>query len=187
MGKSLILDQVDIILADDNEHMRSLVRAMLMAFGCKKVREAHDGAEALQLMQARMCDILVTDWAMTPLDGLDLTRMLRNSGDSPNPFLPIIMISAFAERRKVFQARDAGVNEFLVKPLSAKALYSRLVAVIDKPRGFVRTKHFFGPDRRRRKDEYIGDDKRGKTPAEEQPAMDSPMSQAEINALFNPK
>ncbi|MBF0392614.1 MAG: response regulator [Alphaproteobacteria bacterium] len=187
MGKALILDQVDIILADDNEHMRSLVRAMLMAFGCKKIREARDGAEVLELMQERVCDILVTDWVMSPLDGVELTRMLRNSGDSPNPFVPIIMISAFAERRKVFQARDSGINEFLVKPLSAKALYSRLVAVIDKPRNFVRTKRFFGPDRRRRKDEFMGDDKRGKTQGADQPAMDTPMSQAEINSLFNPK
>ncbi|MEO5338554.1 MAG: response regulator [Magnetospirillum sp. WYHS-4] len=186
MAKGPILDNVDVVLADDNEHMRSLIKSMLMAFGCKKVRDARDGTEALEHMNHRMCDILITNWNMQPLDGLELVRLLRKSDDSPNPFVPIIMITAFAERRRVFTARDAGINEFLVKPLSAKSLWSRLVAVIEKPRDFVRTKHFFGPDRRRRNDEFSGEDRRGKTPAE-QPAMDSAMSQAEINALFNPQ
>ena len=86
---------------------------------------------------------------MEPLDGLDFVRLVRTAKDSPNPYVPIIMLSGYTEYRRVTEARDAGINEFLAKPISARALYLRFASIIDNPRPFIRTKSYFGPDRRR--------------------------------------
>ncbi|MBY0432106.1 MAG: response regulator [Rhodospirillales bacterium] len=188
MGQAITLDRLNILVVDDNDHMRSLIRLILQSFCCNQIREASDGADALREMQAVVPDILVTNWNMAPLDGVELTRHIRNSPDSPNPFMPIIMVTAYAELYRVFAARDAGVTEFLVKPLSAKALYSRVQAVILRPRPFVRTKQFFGPDRRRHGEKpFIGKDRRGKDAPKPPPRpRDTVLEQDEINELFNP-
>ncbi len=86
---------------------------------------------------------------MEPLDGLDFVRLVRTAKDSANPYVPIIMLTGYTEYRRVVEARDAGVNEFLAKPISARALYQRFASIIDNPRSFIKTKNYFGPDRRR--------------------------------------
>ena len=96
-----------------------------------------------------MADVLIVDWHMQPLDGLDFVRLVRTASDSPNPYVPIIMLTGYTEYARVVEARDAGINEFLAKPISAKSLYLRFAAIIDNPRPFIRTKKYFGPDRRR--------------------------------------
>jgi DNA-binding response OmpR family regulator len=106
-------------------------------------------------------DIVITDWAMPIFDGIELTQMIRQPGASANPFVPIIMLTGHSEKRRVVAARDAGVTEFLVKPLSARALYERIVNVVVNPRPFVRTKTYFGPDRRRNLNpSYVGPERR---------------------------
>ncbi len=92
---------------------------------------------------------MITDWAMPIFDGIELTRMIRQPETSTNPYVPIIMVTGHAERRRVTEARDAGVTEFLVKPISAKALYQRIVSVVMLPRPFIKTSTYFGPCRRR--------------------------------------
>jgi CheY-like chemotaxis protein len=124
---------------------------------------------------------------MAPMDGLALTRFLRTSPASPDPFLPIIMITGFADRERVHAARDAGVTEFLVKPISAAALFSRIYSIIANPRPFVRIGGYFGPDRRRRVDTFGIDERRQRnqpSPADRALAR-QPLSQTEINILFN--
>lgn len=88
---------------------------------------------------------------MKPMDGISFTRIVRNDPASPNPYVPVILMTGFSEKRRVLQARDAGVTEFLVKPFNAHDLYKRIVQVIERPRQFVRAEDFFGPDRRRKK------------------------------------
>jgi DNA-binding response OmpR family regulator len=78
--------------------------------------------------------------------------MVRNAPDSRNPYLPIIMMTGHSERYRVMEARDAGVTEFVAKPLTAKSVLERIQAVIYRPRPFVRTADYFGPDRRRKDD-----------------------------------
>src|SRR5690606_14043240 len=93
-------------------------------------------------------DIVIADWMMKPMDGISFARMVRNDPRSPNAYVPIILMTGFSERRRVLQARDAGVTEFLVKPFNARDLYKRIAQVIERPRQFVRSEDFFGPDRR---------------------------------------
>jgi DNA-binding response OmpR family regulator len=98
---------------------------------------------------------------MDGMNGLDFARQVRTSPQSPNPFLPIIMLTGHTHIDHVRLARDAGVNEFLAKPVSVKAIFTRLVSVIEHPRPFVRTKAYFGPCRRRRAtEEYRGPERR---------------------------
>lgn len=146
------LSSLRVLVVDDNPHMRSIVTAVLKGIGARKVHECADGAEALDALRQWSADVAIVDYHMSPIDGIELTRLVRNAADSPNPYLPIIMLTGYAERSLVMEARDAGVNEFIAKPLSARALVDRLSAVIYKPRPFVRTATYFGPDRRRRQD-----------------------------------
>ena len=98
---------------------------------------------------------------MDPEDGIALVKWLRSRTDSPDKYIPIIMLTGYSERNRVLEARDSGVTEFLAKPVSTKAIYSRLVAIVDNPRPFIRTESYFGPDRRRRDDDrYKGPQRR---------------------------
>ena len=141
-----------ILLVDDNHHMRVLLTEILRAIGVRQVFEANDGAEALQIMRTHQIDIIMSDLAMQPLDGIDFVRLLRNSPDSPNPMAPVIMITGHSTQRRVQEARDVGVNEFLSKPVTARGVLERIAQVVDNPRPYVRTANYFGPDRRRKAD-----------------------------------
>ncbi|MGB0682993.1 MAG: response regulator [Magnetovibrionaceae bacterium] len=193
------LERLNFLIVDDNRHMRALVKTILHALGCKNVVEASDGADAFKELKHFAADIIICDWNMDPLDGIDFTRLVRTGADSPNPFVPIIMLTGHTEMNKVTEARDAGVHEFLAKPIAARGLYARIKAIIEKPRAFVRSKTYFGPDRRRKDSpQYNGPDRRtagddagmaggtggGMGQAEQQD--DGPnLSQDEIEALLN--
>lgn len=156
---------LNILLVDDNHHMRALLIELLRALGVVHIHEAGDGAEALQVMRGHDIDIVMTDLAMEPLDGLDFVRLLRQSPDSPNQMCPVIMITGHSTLRRVAEARDAGVNEFLAKPITARGVIDRLTRVIDGNRPFVSAPDYFGPDRRRRADpKYTGPWRRAEDP-----------------------
>ena len=143
------LESVHVLLVDDNQHMRAITSAILQSAGIRKVREAHDGAAALEALRDHPVDLAIVDFNMFPLDGVEFTRLVRNSPDSANPYLPIIMMTGHSEKSRVVEARDAGVTEFVVKPITAKAIIDRINAVIFRPRPFIKTDDYFGPDRRR--------------------------------------
>ena len=142
------LGELKLLLVDDNQHMRAIVSTILKGVGVRDVREACDGAEGLQALREWPADIAIVDFRMTPLDGVEFTRLVRNSPDSANPYLPIIMMTGFADRPRVVEARDAGVTELVVKPITARSIIDRLNAVVFRPRPFVKTHDYFGPRRR---------------------------------------
>jgi len=145
------------LIVEDNAHMRSLLRALLNAIGIKDIAEATHGGTALEILRERKCDLVLTDLAMKPVDGLEFTRQVRNSERSLNPFVPIIMITGHTEKHRVEAARDAGVTEFLAKPITAANLFARIAEIVERPRAFVRCDSYFGPDRRRRTiEDYAG-------------------------------
>lgn len=157
----LDLSRLKILVVDDSKFMRAIVVNVLNALNCKDVVTATDGADAFDRMQSYSPDIIITNWFMSPLDGIEFTRMLRAKTDEPEEMTPVIMLTAFTESFRVGQARDAGVNEFLAKPISAKVLYSRLVSVVMYSQSFVRAPNYTGPCRRRHSSEdYIGPRKR---------------------------
>ncbi len=164
------LSALRVLLVDDNKNMRAIVEAVLKSLGVRHMKHCRDGSEALDALRDFQADLAIVDFQMFPMDGVEFTRLVRQSPDSRNPYLPIIMCTGHAEEARVHEARDAGVTEFLVKPITAGSVISRVNAVIYKPRPFVRTEDYFGPDRRRRADPGFtgpwrrsGDDKREPT------------------------
>ncbi|MBT5048530.1 MAG: response regulator [Rhodospirillaceae bacterium] len=144
-----VLENLNVMVIDDNKHMRSLICEILQALGIRNFCTAGDAASAFKELKHFQADIIIVDWHMEPLDGIDFVKLVRTAKDSANPYVPIVMLTGFTEYRRVVEARDAGVNEFLAKPISAKAVYQRFASIIDNPRSFIRTKKYFGPDRRR--------------------------------------
>ena len=154
-------NRLRFLIIDDNAHMRLILRTLLHGFGTREVYETEDGAAGLEAFTHNSPDIVITDWAMPIFDGLELTQMIRQPGANSNPYVPIIMLTGHSEKKHVIACRDAGITEFLTKPISAKALYQRILNVVANPRPFVRTKTFFGPDRRRNVNpNYVGLDRR---------------------------
>jgi CheY-like chemotaxis protein len=154
-------NRLRFLVIDDNAHMRRILRTLLHGFGAREVYEAEDGASGLEAFTHYVPDILITDWAMPIFDGLELTHMIRQPGANSNPYVSIIMLTGHSEKKRVVSARDAGVTEFLAKPISAKGLYQRIVNVVANPRPFIKTKTYFGPDRRRSASSaYVGPERR---------------------------
>ncbi|HEY5338856.1 MAG TPA: response regulator [Rhizomicrobium sp.] len=150
------------LIVEDNPHMRALLRSLLQALGIKTVLESCDGATGFAEVCIRNPDLVLTDLSMEPTDGIALTRQIRQGGCSPNPFVPIIMVTGHTERQRVEAARDAGVTEFLAKPITIQNLTSRLTEIVERPRQFVKCEAYFGPERRRRKSEsHTGPWRRG--------------------------
>lgn len=188
MSSGGYLEGVRILVVEDNSFARRIVLEILKIIGASNFIVAKDGEEAWQEIKKDMPDLVLLDWDMLPVDGLSFLQRVRHDPSSPNPYLPIIMVTGYADRAHVFAARDAGVNEYVIKPISAKALLDRIQAVVERPRRFVRIGKFFGPDRRRKEKLFLGPDKRGledKVAAAAAPVA-ADMGQEEINALFNP-
>ena len=123
-GTTKDITRLRVLLVDDNAALRGALRVTLQAFGCAEVLEADTVDRALDVLKSKPVDLLITDWKMKPRDGLDLVRTLRRPASSPAPFLPIIMLSAYSEDGRIAEARQCGVDTFLIKPFTAASLAS---------------------------------------------------------------
>ncbi|HOY76754.1 MAG TPA: response regulator [Hyphomonadaceae bacterium] len=156
-----MLERLKVLVVDDNHHMINIIKTILRGFEVKDFFDASNAADAFSLIRTTPFDLIITDYAMDPINGCEFTKLIRTAEDSPNHFVPIIMLTAYAEKSKVEAARDAGVTEFCAKPVTATELYRKVCTVINTPRSFIRTSVYFGPDRRRRKDDhYKGKERR---------------------------
>lgn len=153
-------DRLSVLVVEDNQHMRQLIADVLKAMGVGAVYQADSGDRALSLVRTHRPDILIVDWLMEPMDGLELTRAIRSDPRSPARLAPIILMTGYSAHSRVVQARDTGVTEFLVKPFTAEALSKRIAHVINWPRDFISAPKYSGPDRRRKKDEAYGGPRR---------------------------
>jgi len=143
---SINFAKLSFAIVEDNVHVRRLLRTILFAFGCREAYEADDGASGLEVVETYQPDIVITDLDMPVFDGFDLVRTLRNPKVCKTPNIPIIMLTAYSERRNVLKARDLGVSEFVCKPFSADTLYKRIRNIIERPRPFVQTETYRGPE-----------------------------------------
>lgn len=143
-------ETLKVLVVEDNQPMLELTKSLLQTFGIGNIFTAMDGETGYNVFCLRNPDLVIADWMMQPCDGISLSRRIRNDQRSPNQYVPIILMTGFSEKRRVIAARDAGITEFLVKPFNARDLYRRIVQIIEKPRQFVRSEDFFGPDRRRK-------------------------------------
>lgn len=159
---ALNLKKISALVVEDLHPMRSLIVSVLDAFGIGTILEASNGERAYELFQKHNPDIIITDWLMEPVDGLEFIRMVRRNKDSVNRLVPIIMMTGYSAMQRVTLARDLGATEFLTKPFTGRDLAKRINLIINRPRDFVETEQFFGPNRRRKKGEgYTGPRRRG--------------------------
>lgn len=154
------LSAVRTLIADDNPHMADLLRPILGAAGFRNLQVVHAAEDAYALLKRTPVDLLLTDLFMPPADGVELTRWIRWRQDSPNPYLPILVVTAHSARATVLKARDAGASAIVAKPIAIGTLFKALNEVILRPRPFVRTPDYRGPDRRRLQRAYTGLDGR---------------------------
>lgn len=149
-------EKLSMLVVEDTLPMQKLLVSVLDALGIKNVETASNGNDAFLSFVKGNHDIVLSDWQMEPMNGIELTRQIRNNPASPNRLVPIILITGYSAWSRVEESRDAGVTEFLVKPFTAHDLARRIAHVINKPRDFIESQDFFGPDRRRRSIENSG-------------------------------
>ncbi len=157
------LDKLCVLVADDSRSMRSLVIEILRELGVGRVMYATDGANAMKMIDPMTgkssgaivdeiitYDIVISDWMMEPVTGIELLKWMRAHKNETIRYTPFIMLTGYSDQRRIIEARDAGMTEFLAKPISVKSLTDHLLTVIDRPRKFIMSEQFMGPDRRRR-------------------------------------
>lgn len=134
-----------VLVVDDDHYMRKVVRAMLAAIGVKTVYEASNGLDGLDIVCKLMPDLVILDWVMPVLDGAQFVRTVRSPGRFPVPDVPIIMLSGHGDRWRVVEAARIGAHEYLLKPVSIKALHDRIISILKTPRPTVSMDGYYGP------------------------------------------
>ena len=154
--------ELRVLIVDEDRHMRKVLRMLLLGYGAKEVFEAADGPSGISLMADARPHIVITDYDMKPMSGVAFVKKLRWECAPPLCSVPVVLLTASADMKRIQTARDTGVTEALCKPVTAKTLFDRIVEIVERPRRFVRTRDFVGPDRRRRRDDssYSGPKRR---------------------------
>ncbi len=126
-------DQTRVLVVDDNPHVRSIVREVLTAAGME-VRECADGGAALNLLKQWRADIALVDYEMHPVNGAQFTREVRQSKFADLRGMAVLMMTAHGDAKRVMEAREAGVDGLIAKPLSIGAILTRIEAVLARVR-----------------------------------------------------
>lgn len=143
------IQDLSILLVDDNQYMRKIVRNLLINIGVRRVYEAGDGIAGLEAIRIVTPDVVILDWELPLLNGAEFVRIVRSPGVFPMSDIPIIMLSSHGERWRVIEAVRIGINEYLRKPVSAQALLDRLISIVAKPRPVVQLGDYYGPEPRK--------------------------------------
>lgn len=146
----LELSALSILVVDDQPFFRVLLTEILRNLGVPNVSVAVDGEDGLDAFDSVRPDVVITDWMMPNMDGIELTRRIRASEDNTLKVTPIILVTANNRKSQIEFARNSGVDEFILKPVSVKSVCDRLREVIERPRNFIDDPGYSGPCRRRR-------------------------------------
>ncbi|MDD9877634.1 MAG: response regulator [Magnetovibrio sp.] len=158
-ARGLDISRVGALVLEKTQLMRETMSSVLRNLGMRDVRAAGSVDYAFELLVDRPADIIFTDWGPS-LDGIEFLQILRRDPRSPNPYVPVVMVTANTEPRHVRCARDSGMTEYLAKPYSAVTVYKHIRAIAESKRPFVKMASFFGPDRRRRAMDFCGAERR---------------------------
>lgn len=140
----VVFDDLTFLVVEDSDNMCELIRAMLKAYGAKKIYTTHSVRAVSQLMDQKHPDIVLLDWMLWPETGADVLRELRVVGN-PHAMMPVVMLSAEIRNSVVSEAMGLGIDMIVSKPVSAKNLYDRLVMMILADRKVIQIDNYLGP------------------------------------------
>jgi two-component system, chemotaxis family, chemotaxis protein CheY len=143
------IESLKVLIVDDEHNMRKVTRGLLLAIGARNIHEANDGMTGLEAICVLGPDLVILDWEMPGMNGPDFVRHVRSPGTFPLPNVPIIMLTAYGERSRVVEAVRLGANDYLLKPVSTKALRARIVSILTNPRRIVKKGDYYGPEPRK--------------------------------------
>ena len=152
--ESSFADMTVLIVVDDETLLESL-KHMVRDFGVVSLLIARDGEDGLSQLREKPVDLVIGDYGLTPVNGLDIARRLRHGEGAADPAIPIIMLATDHERTLIEAAHDIGVNGLIDKPISPSSLYSRMLSVMTESRYIIQTENYIGPDRRKNPRGYI--------------------------------
>lgn len=171
--KAYDLSTFRVLIVEDFTFISDLMSSSLLEMGVGEIMTSDSMTVAKEkilsfnaVQSARNLDVIVLDWLMPDGTGLELLQWIRNHRSDTIRYLPVIVCSAYASADLVAQSRDNGVNEVMVKPVSAEKMSKRILYVIEKPRPYIKTASFFGPDRRRKMEKFVGSERRVLKPEE---------------------
>ncbi len=150
-----------VLVVDENRATRNGLRDVLIGMGFSAVYQAADGKQALLEVAAHEPSLILVDYRLPKMDGLMFTERLRRDPSIGNNGMPVILMASDVDSGLVLAARDAGVNEVVVKPISMQVLVRRLLHALQSQRPLVRGGGYVGPDRRRRGERRLGDRRGG--------------------------
>jgi two-component system chemotaxis response regulator CheY len=122
---------IKVLVVDDFPTMRRIVKNLLKQLGFENIDEAEDGVQALNKLKSGNYGLVVSDWNMPNMEGIDLLRNIRQESE-PLKNIPFLMVTAEAEKEKVIEAIKAGVDNYIVKPFTAEVLKEKLEKIADK-------------------------------------------------------
>ncbi len=164
MEEGYSFSNISAVVAEDNEQSRSLLHSALRHLGVGRVILKPDGRDTIDFLekvfegkdkeQYPPIEAVFANWTMAPVDGMLLLRWIRHHEHSPNRFMPFVLLSPELNKAKVREAINAGAHEIIPKPFPRDAVKRALENLIKHHRIFVRTPIYFGPDRRRKKNEF---------------------------------
>jgi CheY-like chemotaxis protein len=158
------LDNLNVMIVDDDPNIAALMCDLLGALGIGKTLAAPNGEVARRILSERdhgQVDLVFTDYAMDPGNGADLLEWIRRGADSPNRFMPVVLMTGHTDVETMLRMRNLGITGVLAKPISLQSLCRLLTGLIEAAPRFVETGRYFGPDRRRREVPYRGGERRG--------------------------
>ena len=158
------ISDLSFLIVDDDRHMLSIVRLLLQAFGVDIVHECVEAGRAVEMFRAIRPDIIIVSQNIGPMSGIEFAKAVRRSKESPDRHVPIILITPLSKRRNLYEARDAGITEILIKPVTGEELLARIESIIRSPRPFIEVANYVGPCRRRMQlPSFRGPDRRKKS------------------------
>jgi len=157
---------LSVFVINETKFTQNLVANLLRCMNITQIKTFYEVSEAIAGGASLSPDVMVMDYLADGQDGRDGVRLVRQQEDERLAFVPIIVVSAYTEYWRVTAARDAGATEIVALPVSVRVLYKTLTRIATKPRPFVRTPDYFGPDRRRKQRPFEGPDRRQAVPCQ---------------------
>ena len=161
--KNFNLAQLNVLVVEGQLFSRRLMRDVLHALGIVNVAVYYADELFDKTDLEFQPDVIFTDWSPTT-DGIELIKSIRRNRANLDRCIPVVVVSAFTDLKHVCLARDAGMTEYLARPVSGEMIYRRLCSLVEHPRNFIETEIFFGPDRRRRVLDFGGGEQRAQPP-----------------------